>query len=266
MASDDLKTGRIFPSNVLATPFETFETSTEALHEKCLTRLRLPWPLSGRDSELKAIQALLDEPRNRTVYLFGAAGVGKTRLSSELRAHAVAAGKATFRIVGNATTKNVPFGSVAHLLQDQLASSGSNGAGPVAKDAENEAALLIGMVERTVREAGGGRSILFVDDAQLLDSLSATVVALIIAHGRASVVATVRLGEDLPDALSSALRSGEAARFDIEKLNDLMMDDLLASVRRALLKESRYRRFVPERLGMCCFCESLLLALWIRGR
>ncbi len=260
MAADQFTTGRV---TSLGSPLPRVgapNPSSEVRREMPLTRLRSAWPLIGRDSELEAIEALLGEQRNRAVYLFGAAGLGKTRLASELRARAVAAGTATLRIVGNATTANVPFGSVAHLLHAQQTEPGrAANSRANAQDPANEAAILVGLVERTVRETGGGRSILFVDDAHHLDSLSAAVLASIIAHGAARVVATVRSGEDLHDALSSAIRSGEAARIDLEELDDRQMDDLLVTALSAPMKEHALQVFRSRALGNVLFLRELAI-------
>ena len=193
-----------------------------------LNRLRAKWSLGARDRELAAIEELLDESAaGSSVFLFGPAGVGKTHLSSEIRQRAEGRGTPTIRIVGNSTSANIPLGAVAHLLYQRAAPNASVAAGPIAQEASNEAAMLLGSVARHVRDAGGGRAILFVDDAHLLDSLSAAAVALIISTEAARVVATVRLGESLHDALSSMLRSGEVARIDIDGLDDDGMDAVM---------------------------------------
>jgi DNA-binding NarL/FixJ family response regulator len=260
MVSDWIEAGQVPSAYVTSAKADVSGSSGRATQSQHLARLRALWPLAGRDTELQAIEAVLNEARNRAVYLFGAAGVGKTRLASELRARADAAGTATLRVVGNATTANVPFGAVAHLLLDQnVSDENSSGSGPLAQDGANEAAILVGMVERTVRETGGGRSIVFVDDAHLLDALSATALALIIAHGAARVVATVRLGAQLPDALLSALRSDEATRFDIKELSDYQMDELLLGALSGPVEKQTLQVFRSRALGNVLFLRELAI-------
>jgi DNA-binding NarL/FixJ family response regulator len=190
-------------------------------------RLRAIWPFAGRRNELTAIAGLFDDPQAGAVYLFGPAGVGKTRLSSELRNFAEARGIPTLRIVGTATASGIPFAAVAHLLTQPLIGAIE---GPIARDASHEAALLVGALQRTIREHGVGRAVVFVDDAHLLDSLSATVVASLSANNDALIIATVRLGEDLHDALTASLRSGEATRIDLHELADADVETVLVSV------------------------------------
>ena len=85
--------------------------------EALATRLRASWPLTGRERELATLGDSFAKPDGQSVYLFGPAGIGKTRLATELRTYAEGRGLATLRIVGTATASGVPFGAVAHLLQ-----------------------------------------------------------------------------------------------------------------------------------------------------
>ncbi len=224
------------------------------------TRLKASWPLTGRELELAALGDCVGTAHAPSVYLFGQAGVGKTRLAAELRSQAESKGVATLRIVGTATASGVPFGAVAHLLQGY---SGQNGPresdGPVAREASNEAALLVGTIQKTVRAHGNGTAIVFVDDAHLLDSLSATVVAALIANGDAQVVATVRLGEELHDALVSGLRSGEAVRVDITELGDVEVDAVLLSVLGASVEPRALSALRSNALGNMLYLRELVI-------
>jgi DNA-binding NarL/FixJ family response regulator len=195
---------------------------------------------------------MVHEPaEQRSVFLFGPAGVGKTHLSSEIRVRAESRCVPTLRVVGNSTSVNVPFGAVAHLLRGRH--------DPIAHEASNEAAMLVGAVERNVREAGDGRAILFIDDAHLLDSLSAAAVALIVTTNAARVVATVRLGEGLHDALSSMLRSGEVARIDIDGLDDDGMDTVMQSAVDAPIEADTRRALRQRSLGNVFYLRELLV-------
>lgn len=225
-------------------------------------RLRAQWPFAARDSEVTVIESLLTDDHIRAVYLFGQAGVGKTRLAAEVRARCEAVGVATVRIVGSSTSSSVPFASVAHLLTDRRDGTTRTGA-PLTHDASNEAALLVAMVQRTVRSmgdaSGAGRVVLFVDDAHLLDSLSAAVVSLLIANGDAKVVATVRQGEALHDAFSASLRSGEAARVDVSELTDHGMVELLRCVLDAPVERRALDAFRTRALGNVLYLRELLM-------
>jgi DNA-binding CsgD family transcriptional regulator/tetratricopeptide (TPR) repeat protein len=186
------------------------------------------------------------------------AGVGKTHLSSELRLRAEAIGVPTLRIVANSTSAQIPFGGVAHLLHPSDTVSDRSRFG-VSRSATNEAAILVGIVERNVRAAGDGKAILFVDDAHLLDALSAAAVALVISTQAARVVGTVRLGENLHDALAWALRCGEAVRIDVECLDDDSMDMILDAALGAPLALTARCALRGRALGNAFYLRELLL-------
>ncbi len=238
--------------------------SSENDHERLTglalaARLRAIWPLTGRDAELATFGESFGEPSAQSVYLFGPAGVGKTRLAAELRASAEAKGLFTLRIVGTATSSGVPFGAVAHLLHQYVPSGVRESEGPIAREASNEAALLVGSIQQTVRAHANGRAIIFVDDAHLLDSLSATVVAALIANGDAQVVATVRLGEELHDALLSGLRSGESIRADLAELGDAEVDAVLFSVLGASVEPRALSILRSYALGNMLYLRELVI-------
>ncbi len=264
--------------------------------EALATRLRASWPLTGRERELAALGDSFAKPDAQSVYLFGPAGIGKTRLATELRTYAEGRGLATLRIVGTATASGVPFGAVAHLLQPNQGNLGRNvpngqnePGNPIAREASNEAALLVGSIQQTVRAhamnvgrlaasaertehaahtvdqqgdpwvTANARTIVFVDDAHLLDSLSATVVAALIANGDAQVVATVRLGEVLHDALLSALRSGEAVRVDLAELGEAEVDAVLSFVLGASIDPRALSAFRSNALGNMLYLRELVI-------
>jgi DNA-binding CsgD family transcriptional regulator/tetratricopeptide (TPR) repeat protein len=237
----------------------SFPTSTTAV--TAVARLRAVWPLVGRNDELTTIETMLREG-NQAVFLFGPAGVGKTRLASELRARVETEGGRTFRIVGTATSAGIPFAAVAHLLPphvDEVAAQ------LFVRDASNEAAMLVGRVQQTVRAhnnegvRGWRRAVVFVDDAHLLDSLSATVVSSLIANGDAQVVATVRSGDHLPDALLSGLRSGESTRIDVGELSADVLDAVLQSVFVAPVEPSTLMGLRSSAVGNMLYLRELVI-------
>lgn len=221
-----------------------------------VARIRAPWAFGGRTVDIENVERLLDGDGQAAVFLFGSAGVGKTRLAAEVRRRYEARAMATFRIVGTATATNIPFAAVAHLLPNQLTADADR---LVASDAANEAALLVGRVQTSVREHTTGRVIVFVDDAHLLDSLSATVVSTLIATGSAQVIATVRAGEELPDALAGALRSGEATRLDVRELGTTDVDSIVRSALGAPLDKASLAAFWSTAAGSMLYLRELVL-------
>jgi hypothetical protein len=61
--------------------------------------------------------------------------------------------------------------------------------------------------------------VIAVDDAHLLDPLSALLVHQIVLHGAATVMVTVRSGEPAPDAITALWKDGLLERLEVQALN-----------------------------------------------
>ncbi|WP_102144895.1 ATP-binding protein [Mycobacterium hubeiense] len=156
--------------------------------------------------------------------LIGPAGVGKTSLArlafDRLRPEFGRAGWVT----GTASSAAVPFGAFVDLVDVPVAGK--------------TAAVL-----RVAREAMAGM-LLVVDDAHLLDTLSATLVYQLAVGGNCRLIVTVGSEGPVPEAISSLWRNDVLARVDVEppghEVSRLAtqaseyIDELPASVRRAL--------------------------------
>lgn len=187
------------------------------------------WPLVGRSEELRFLhRAILDEQVSAIV-IGGPAGVGKTRLACEALAWADGQGLATGWGVATASAAGIPFGAVAHLLPHPL---------PPSLGLSN---LLRALGESIVGAHGAQRFLLGVDDAHLLDHFSAALVHHLAATGRAFVLATVRTGEEAPDAVRSLAKDlGE--RLELQNLSrghleELVPAALAGEVDRAALRQ-----------------------------
>jgi DNA-binding CsgD family transcriptional regulator len=171
------------------------------------------WPLIGRDRELGLVLDRLGQGASGGVVLAGAAGVGKTRLATEVAHAAEAEGSAVEWVRATRSTASIPLGAFAPLLPAEASSTSA---------AELLARAGQGIVER----AGGRRLVLCVDDGQLLDDVSAALVHQAVAARQAFVVVTLRVGEPPPDAvralwkdeLCELVELGELARGEVERL------------------------------------------------
>jgi predicted ATPase len=69
--------------------------------------------------------------------------------------------------------------------------------------------------------AGAGRAgvIIGVDDAHLLDELSAVLVHQLVLRRAASVVLTLRTGETAPDAVTALWKDGHLPRLELQPLS-----------------------------------------------
>jgi DNA-binding CsgD family transcriptional regulator len=165
------------------------------------------WPLVGRREEVAFCQALLANRDRTGIVVTGVAGVGKTRLATELVRAAEDAGYEAARVTATVAGRTIPLGPFAHLLP------------PDADAAVSPLQLL-----RLAREAIGVREdghpvALLVDDAHLLDAASAMLVQQLAATRQATVVATVRTGEPVPDAVVALWKDHGCEYLELQPLS-----------------------------------------------
>jgi DNA-binding CsgD family transcriptional regulator len=173
------------------------------------------WPLTGRSEELRIVGEALASDERQGIVLAGLAGVGKTRLAAEAVAAATADRWKTRRIAGTATGRAVTLGAFARWVDDVTAP-------PLALVRQVFAAL--------TAATGGRRLLLFVDDAHLLDDLSAFLLHQLVLQEMATVVATVRAGEPAPDAVTALWKNGLLQRLELQPLSRNEIDGLLRNV------------------------------------
>ncbi len=144
--------------------------------------------------------------------LIGPGGVGKTRVATECLTLAETSGFSTARAVATRSTSTIPLGALAPLLP-HLGDKTVN--------------LLVAAREALRARSGSKPLVLLVDDAHLLDDVSAALLLQIAADQQVFVVITVRSGEEVSDAITSLWKDGHAERIDLEPLLDLDLDQLV---------------------------------------
>ncbi|MBF4479173.1 AAA ATPase domain-containing protein [Rhodococcus rhodochrous J3] len=180
------------------------------------------WPLIQRRGELGIIVAALTDPDRGGVVLTGDPGVGKTTLARM----ATDSLSAPVRwIAGTESARSIPLGAFAHLIEAPPASD------PVAFLAAARQALL--------GEHGSDRArlVLGVDDAHLLDPLSATFLHQLALDHAVHTVATVRNGEVVPDAVTSLWKDGHLIRLELSPFTRQQCIDLIETVLGGPLEE-----------------------------
>ena len=152
----------------------------------------------------------------------GPAGVGKTTLALSGVQWAEQRGMAHRRAIATRAAQGLPFGAFASLLPPERSDADTS---------RDDLGVLLGRYARAIAEGTQGRPLLvFVDDAHLLDNGSAILVQQLALTQAATVLATVRAGEVLPDPVLSLWKDGPAERIEIGVLDDETMEELLASV------------------------------------
>ncbi|MGW5075493.1 LuxR C-terminal-related transcriptional regulator [Rhodococcus sp. NPDC004095] len=172
------------------------------------------WPLTGRTEELGLISDTFHAPGTRGVAIAGAAGVGKTRLATDAAA-TVPRGTRVRWLRATASARTLPLGVFTDI--------------DIVGDTPQ------GRIRSVIDAIAGGTdrsppTLLVVDDAHLLDELSAHVVHQVAVRGLATVVLTFRTGERCPDAISALWRGPQLDRLELQPLSAIETRSLLETV------------------------------------
>ncbi|KAA0114417.1 LuxR family transcriptional regulator [Mycolicibacterium sp. P9-22] len=175
------------------------------------------WPLLGRAEELRVITDATrgDGHRTRGIVLTGAAGVGKTSLA---RAAVAACGRPPEHIrwiTGTASARDVPLAAFADIAVDF-------GPDPLRRSRE--------VIDTLVGDSTGNDVILGVDDAHLLDDLSAFTVHQLVTRRLATVILTVRSRERPPDAIAAIWQQKHLECLELQPLSLPEMTALVEQV------------------------------------
>lgn len=173
------------------------------------------WPLVGRDDEFAVAREAI--AAHGGVVLTGGAGVGKTRLARELLAVTAASGGRTEWIAATEAAAHVPLGAAAHLIPGKAVGHGRD-------------ATLRAIVGALANENARGPLVVGVDDAHLLDDVSAALVHLLATTRTASVVVTVRSGRPPPDSIVALWKDGPAPLIALQALSRQEVESLVTSV------------------------------------
>ena len=135
--------------------------------------------------------------------MVGPAGVGKTVLARETaRRFATRHPRALSHwISATASARHVPFGAFSHLVQMPGAS---------------ESVALLQSARASLCGESTQPVLIAVDDAHLLDNLSAALVHQLALTSAARLVITARSGEPVPDAITTLWKDAVIRRVDIE--------------------------------------------------
>ncbi len=209
-------------------------------------------PLTGRDSELEIIRRALSGSGNHSgVVIAGAAGVGKTRLAREVLRRAEASGEHTKWIVGTESAHALPLGAFIGLLGGAMLDPLAN---------------VRRVIESFVVQQRRARMVLGVDDAHLLDGLSAFVVHQLAQSGGVRLVVTMRTGGEGPDAVTALWKDGLLTRLDLEPLSAAATRELIESTLGGPVDARSAARFRKLTGGNTMFLRQLLSDQRAAGR
>jgi DNA-binding NarL/FixJ family response regulator len=201
-------------------------------------------PLTGRDSEIDVIHRALSGVGNKSgAVIVGAAGVGKTRLAREVLTRAEASGQRTHWIVGTESARQLPLGAFAASISETITD-------PISEVRR--------VIDSFVRQERQGRVLIGVDDAHLLDGLSAHVVHQLAQAPRTRLVVTVRAGGDEPDAITALWKDDLLARLDLEPLSPQDTHRMIETTFGGPVDSRSAKRFWKLTGGNALFLRQLL--------
>ncbi len=158
------------------------------------------WPLTGRGEELASWARLL--PTANTKAWSSRVRQVSARPGSVAQAAdtATRSGWAVRRVAGTATGRALTLGAFARWADVGDAS-------PLA--------LARTVFARLTEGTDGAPLLLLVDDAHLLDDLSALIVHQLVIQDVARVIATIRTGYAAPDAVTALWKDGQLRRLEL---------------------------------------------------
>lgn len=208
--------------------------------------MRNDWPLIGREPELAFARRALADAEVCGLLLTGRAGAGKTRLAKALLTELAAGGAHTHWVRAMSSASTIPFGAFAHLL-------------PGSADGTTDRAHRLNQVAgHLTRGAAGRRLVLCVDDAHLLDDLSATLVHQLAATASAFVIAIAPHGVSVPDPVFALWKDRVAERLDVAELTRPETTELITAVLGGRLDDGAEHRLWHLTLGNPLFLRELV--------
>ncbi len=161
-----------------------------------------PGPFVDRDHALQALLTTLGGDRPGAVVVSGPRGAGRTRLAQEALAALHRQGHRSAWATGTRGGAGIPLGALAHLV-------------PAAGAGSDPAAAWQAMASSLDKDRSGRPVVVVIDDAHLLDDLSAALVHKLVLTRAASVVLTVLGGARGPDLVDTLWRDGLATRVEL---------------------------------------------------
>lgn len=201
------------------------------------------WPLVGRREELAFLARALGEGANGVV-IAGEPGVGKSRLAADFVASV--GDRPIVRVAASASLQAVPLGAFAPVLPPGLSRT------------PRQPAETLRLVADHLTAPAAAPPLVWIDDAQILDELSAGLVLQLAVGRRAFVVATLRTGEESPDAVRRLWRDGHARRLEIQPLGPGDTAELLARVLGAAVDAGTRERMWNASRGNLLYLRELV--------
>ncbi len=214
------------------------------------------WPFVGRERELAAAVDAMCQADVAGVFLVGPAGVGKTRLLDAVAEELVRNGHLSNRVIGAAATQNIPYAAIVHLLPSAV----------IDAKAPDPLGVFLAISQQVRADLPDGeRLVLVVDDVALLDQASLTLLSQLVNSRIATVLATVRTGQDIPSTLSSLERSQRIIRMDIDTFDIDGVTALLEAAQGGTVDRRTSRALWSTSQGNALYLRELVIGALSSG-
>ena len=209
----------------------------------------LQWPFVGRVGELqRALEALETDSPYRGVVLIGEGGVGKSALARSLADTLASTGLRQRFILGTETARAVPLAAFLRWV-------------PVPEP--HEPAVLLAAAHHALADEQD--LLMVVDDAHLLDPLSALVIHQVATSGDTKMIVTIRSGDAIPDVVTALWKERHLLRIDIEPFTRAQTGELVSAVLDGVVSYAVVDQLHDLSSGVALVVRSLLTAALENG-
>ncbi len=198
--------------------------------------MSIPWATALRRQLVDEIAELLAERDTGGIALLGVDGVGKTTLAAQIAERL--GQRSPARVIGTATQSQIPFGAFDSLVNIT----------EVGKPAALIQAALDSLLTQNSLLTQADDALIIIDDAHLLDPLSATLVYQLAQHlksaqpRRGRIIVTARSTPPIPTAVAALWEDGLLRRVDVPPLNGAETAEVIAATDSGADAVEFYRR------------------------
>ena len=198
--------------------------------------MSIPWATAPRRQLVDEIAELLAERDTGGIALLGVDGVGKTTLAAQIAERL--GQRSPVRVIGTATQSQIPFGAFDSLVNIT----------EVGKPAVLIQAALDSLLTQNSLLTQADDALIIIDDAHLLDPLSATLVYQLAQHlksaqpRRGRILVTARSMPPIPTAVAALWEDGLLRRVDVPPLNGAETAEVIAATDSGADAVEFYRR------------------------
>lgn len=205
--------------------------------------MRLSWPLIGRADEMRAIESAIAAADVSGIVVCGPAGAGKSRIVRQAMSDAASQGRECRWVVGATSASAIPLGAFTAWMPAGVTDT---------------VQLLRGVIASLSAASPGDKVVVCVDDAHLLDDLSAFVVHQIAQRGSVKVLLTVLDSAPIPAAVQDISKVGQFDRIDLRPLSRDETAALLAATLRGPVDPDAAQRLWTLTRGNVLYLRSIV--------